>query len=228
MAILVSIGLSDGPLTEGVLDEKLVVRCRSQRPSRCRQPLFRWGTRSRTLRVVVRYRHQGARSGGYGPAPTSCPATAISVLGHAVFGTTSSAKADIIELVDDGDDYQPWTFTLREGLEWHGGKPVTAGECIASIRRYRWGAHLMDQKMMPSSRTRTRPMRGPSCAAAQGAAYGPVVQIALQAPRHSHPFMMPKRVAETDPFPSRSPGGTARARSSRSRTRWKPRAKRSS
>ena len=30
------------------------------------------------------------------------------------------------------------TFTLRDGLRWHDGKPVTAEDCIASIKR--WGA----------------------------------------------------------------------------------------
>ncbi|WP_239510423.1 ABC transporter substrate-binding protein, partial [Klebsiella pneumoniae] len=31
-----------------------------------------------------------------------------------------------------------YTFKLREGLLWHDGQPVTAEDCIASIRR--WGA----------------------------------------------------------------------------------------
>ena len=36
------------------------------------------------------------------------------------------------------DDKLTWTFTLRDGLEWHDGKPVTAEDCIASLKR--WGA----------------------------------------------------------------------------------------
>ena len=28
-----------------------------------------------------------------------------------------------------------WTFKLRPGLEWHDGAPVTAEDCVASIRR---------------------------------------------------------------------------------------------
>ena len=31
-------------------------------------------------------------------------------------------------------DKLTWTFTLRDGLEWHDGKPVTAEDCVASIR----------------------------------------------------------------------------------------------
>ena len=40
-----------------------------------------------------------------------------------------------------------WTFTLRDGLEWHDGKPVTAEDCVASLKR--WGARdPMGQKLM--------------------------------------------------------------------------------
>lgn len=37
------------------------------------------------------------------------------------------------EVSDDGTRY---TFTLREGLKWHDGEPVTAEDCIASIERW--------------------------------------------------------------------------------------------
>ncbi|MDB5489298.1 MAG: ddpA, partial [Reyranella sp.] len=36
------------------------------------------------------------------------------------------------------DDKLTYTFTLRDGLKWHDGKPVTAEDCIASLKR--WGA----------------------------------------------------------------------------------------
>ena len=36
------------------------------------------------------------------------------------------------------DDKLTYTFTLRDGLEWHDGAPVTSEDCIASIKR--WGA----------------------------------------------------------------------------------------
>lgn len=35
------------------------------------------------------------------------------------------------------DDKKTYTFELRDGLGWHDGTPVTAGDCVASIRR--WG-----------------------------------------------------------------------------------------
>ncbi|MER9294760.1 ABC transporter substrate-binding protein [Mesorhizobium sp. M0510] len=35
------------------------------------------------------------------------------------------------------DDKKTYTFELRDGLSWHDGTPVTAADCVASIRR--WG-----------------------------------------------------------------------------------------
>ncbi|SJM30322.1 ABC transporter substrate-binding protein [Mesorhizobium delmotii] len=38
---------------------------------------------------------------------------------------------------DVSDDRKTYTFELRDGLGWHDGTPVTAADCVASIRR--WG-----------------------------------------------------------------------------------------
>ena len=46
-------------------------------------------------------------------------------------------------------DRMTYTFTLRDGLEWHDGQPVTAEDCVASIKR--WGARdALGQQMMAS------------------------------------------------------------------------------
>src|SRR4029453_5972237 len=46
-------------------------------------------------------------------------------------------------------DKLTWTFTLRDGLVWSDGAPVTAEDCIQSIKR--WGARdSMGQKMLAS------------------------------------------------------------------------------
>jgi len=34
------------------------------------------------------------------------------------------------------DDGKTYTFTLRDGLKWHDGAPVTSADCIASIKRW--------------------------------------------------------------------------------------------
>ncbi len=33
-------------------------------------------------------------------------------------------------------DGKTYTFTLRDGLKWHDGKPVTADDCVASVQRW--------------------------------------------------------------------------------------------
>ena len=46
------------------------------------------------------------------------------------------------------EDRLTWTFTLRPGLAWHDGSPVTADDCVASLRRWArtdgFGKRLMD------------------------------------------------------------------------------------
>ena len=45
------------------------------------------------------------------------------------------------------DDKLTYTFTLRDGLKWHDGAPVTAEDCVASLKR--WGKNDgMGQKLM--------------------------------------------------------------------------------
>ena len=89
-----------------------------------------------------------------------------------------------------------YTFTLREGLTFHDGKPVTAEDCVASIRR--WAARdAMGQKLMDftkdlavvDDRTFTLALKEP---------YGLVLE-SLGKPSSLVPFIMPKRVAETPP-----------------------------
>src|SRR5205807_4007943 len=93
-------------------------------------------------------------------------------------------------------DKLTWTFTLRAGLEWHDGAPVTAEDCVASLKR--WGARdSMGQKLMayvadlaaPDAKTIRMTLKEP---------YGLVLQT-LAKPGANVPFMMPKRVAATDP-----------------------------
>ena len=45
------------------------------------------------------------------------------------------------------DDKLTYTFTLRDGLKWHDGAPVTAEDCVASLKR--WAAvDGMGQQLM--------------------------------------------------------------------------------
>src|SRR6478609_12107522 len=58
-------------------------------------------------------------------------------------------KPQMVEKYDVSADKLTWTFTLRDGLVWSDGKPVTSEDCIASITR--WGARdSMGQQMLAS------------------------------------------------------------------------------
>ena len=56
-------------------------------------------------------------------------------------------QPQMIESHTVSEDGLAHTFTLREELRWHDGDPVTAADCVASIRR--WGERdTMGQKLM--------------------------------------------------------------------------------
>src|SRR5258708_2763563 len=94
------------------------------------------------------------------------------------------------------DDKLTYTFTLRDGLKWHDGTPVTAEDCVASLKR--WGRNdNMGQKLMDFTagieatdpKTITLKLKEP---------YGLVLE-SIGKPSSYVPFMMPKRLAETPP-----------------------------
>ena len=45
-------------------------------------------------------------------------------------------KPQMVEKYEAAADGKSYTFTLRDGLEWHDGQPVTSEDCIASIKRW--------------------------------------------------------------------------------------------
>src|SRR6266550_8389665 len=105
-------------------------------------------------------------------------------------------KPQMVEKFDLSADKLTYTFTLRGGLLWHDGKPVTAEDCVASIKR--WGAKdAMGQKMM--SFVKDMPVVDAGTFRIVLSAPTGLVLTALGKPSSAVPFMMPKRVAETSP-----------------------------
>ena len=45
-------------------------------------------------------------------------------------------KPQMVESYDSSPDKLSWTFVLRDGLKWHDGNPVTAEDCVASLKRW--------------------------------------------------------------------------------------------
>jgi ABC-type transport system substrate-binding protein len=84
----------------------------------------------------------------------------------------------------------------RDGLVWHDGQPVTTEDCVVSIKR--WAAKdATGQKLMTfvsgfeikDAKTFLIKLNEPTG----------LVLLGLGKPSSNVPFMMPKRVAETDP-----------------------------
>lgn len=91
-------------------------------------------------------------------------------------------------------DNKTWSFTLRDGLEFHDGKPVTSEDVVASIKRWAsrdtFGSQLaraIDRYETPDAKTFVLQLKEP---------FGLVTE-ALGKPSSNVLFIMPKRVADT-------------------------------
>ena len=98
------------------------------------------------------------------------------------------------EVTDNG---LTWTIRLREGLRFHDGAPVTARDCVASIRR--WSKRdvmgqrldaLADEIAAPNDREIRIRLKKP----------WPGLAWAFGKPSANICAIMPERVARTDPF----------------------------
>jgi peptide/nickel transport system substrate-binding protein len=122
--------------------------------------------------------------------------------GYMVYDTLFSidekfdVKPQMVDSWKTSDDGLVWTFTLRDGLEWHDGKPVTAEDCVASLKRWT-GKDPMGQKLV-SFLSEYKVVDAKTFQIVLKEKFGPLLQ-ALGKPSVTVPFMMPKRIADTDP-----------------------------
>ncbi|POR49981.1 ABC transporter substrate-binding protein [Bosea psychrotolerans] len=105
-------------------------------------------------------------------------------------------KPQMVDTYTESPDKLTYKFTLRDGLLWHDGKPVTAEDCVASIKR--WAARdpigqklmsFIDAMAVDDAKSFTVKLKSPTG----------LLIFGLGKPSSNVPFMMPKRVAETDP-----------------------------
>ncbi len=116
-----------------------------------------------------------------------------------LFGTDENAKIkpQMVESYTVSQDNRLWTFKLRKGLEFHDGKPVTPDDVIASLQRWgkrdAMGGALFQfvQRMDSPAPDTFRIFLGEACG---------FLLEALGKPSSNVPFIMPKRVADTDAF----------------------------
>jgi len=93
-------------------------------------------------------------------------------------------------------DKLTWTITLRDGLVWSDGTPVTSEDCVASIKR--WGARDSFGQLLMKDTAEIKPVDAKTFSIVLKREFGLVLE-ALSKISSNVPFMMPKRVAETDP-----------------------------
>lgn len=95
------------------------------------------------------------------------------------------------------DDGRTYLVKLRDGLKFHDGEPVRAQDCAASLAR--WSARdtlgqtlakFIDQWGVQDDRTLKITLKSPF----------PLLIDALAKPAANEPFIMPERIAKTDPM----------------------------
>lgn len=105
-------------------------------------------------------------------------------------------KPQMVDKYTISKDGKVWTFTLRDGLEFHDGKPVTSEDVVASLKR--WSARdamggvlnkFIDNYEAVDAKTFRINLKEPSG----------IVLDALGKPSSNVPFIMPARVAATSP-----------------------------
>jgi peptide/nickel transport system substrate-binding protein len=134
------------------------------------------------------------------PIFTTAAVTAnhASMVYDTLFGVNAAqqAKPQMAEGYTVSDDGRTWLIKLREGLKWHDGEPVRAQDCAPSLAR--WSARdtfgqtvakAVDAWGVADDRTIKITLKKPF----------PLLIDAMAAPT-GNCFMMPERLAKTDPF----------------------------
>ncbi len=116
-----------------------------------------------------------------------------------LFGVNAAqqARPQMAEGHTVSDDGRTYLIRLRDGLKWHDGEPVRAQDCVASLLR--WAARdtfgqtvakVVDAWGVADDRTIKITLKQPF----------PLLIDAIAKPDAQIAFMMPERLAKTDPF----------------------------
>jgi peptide/nickel transport system substrate-binding protein len=114
-----------------------------------------------------------------------------------LFATDASGeiRSQMLEKHEVSGDKLTHTFTLRDGLLWHDGQSVTSQDCIASIKR--WAMKDTSGQLLMSFADSFEIVDVKTFKLKLKETKGLVLSALGKASSHV-PFMMPKRVAETD------------------------------
>jgi len=123
--------------------------------------------------------------------------------GYMIYDTLFAMDEDLVpqpQMVGSyevGDDNLTYTFTLREGLLFHDGTPVTSADVVASLRRWAERDNMGGALMQVTESLEV--VDDTTFRLALAEPYGLVLD-SLAKPFSNVPFIMPEEVAETDPF----------------------------
>lgn len=105
-------------------------------------------------------------------------------------------RPQMVQSYDTSGDGLTWTFTLRPGLLWHDNAPVRAADCVASIRR--WAVRDGMGRALASVTAGMDVVDDRTFRLRLSRRVGFVLD-ALGKIDSNVPFMMPERLANTDP-----------------------------
>src|SRR5437660_4924629 len=105
-------------------------------------------------------------------------------------------KPQMVDKWEVSHDKLTWTFTLRDGLEFHDGTPVTSEDVVPSLKR--WSVRLPLGQLLWTKVAEVKALDPKTFQIQLKAPTGIMLQ-ALSQPSGAA-FIMPKKVAETDPF----------------------------
>jgi peptide/nickel transport system substrate-binding protein len=111
-----------------------------------------------------------------------------------LFGTDESlqVKPQMVERTTVSPDGMKYTFTLRDGLQWHDGQAVVSEDCVESLKR--WGKRDRFGQLLMVHTAKISPIDKKSFTLELAEPFGPVLD-ALGKPSSNVPFMMPARLA---------------------------------
>src|SRR5215204_2884903 len=106
-------------------------------------------------------------------------------------------QRQMVESEETSDDGLTWTFKLRSGLKFHDGEPVRAKDVVASLTR--WSARDPLGLMLKAIQKELTAVDDRTFRWVLAKPY-PKMQLALAKNSTPMAFIMPERLAKTDPF----------------------------
>ena len=103
-------------------------------------------------------------------------------------------KPQMVDKYTVSRDKMKWSFTLRDGLRFHDGQPVTAEDCVVSLSR--WGKRDALGRMLMAATAKLQASDKKTFVLELKSPFGIVLE-ALAKPSSNVPFIMPARLAAT-------------------------------